>query len=69
MEIVYQETNDGERQLELWENGTKVCTCVDVADTRQIKGIVNAVNIVMDSLDEISKRIWKFNNQETGGAQ
>ena len=27
MEIVFQETKDGERQLELWENGRRICVC------------------------------------------
>ena len=27
MEIVFQETKDGERQIELWENGRRICVC------------------------------------------
>lgn len=44
MEIVYQETKDGERQLEIWNGGGKVCTCTDVADNRAIEAMVSAMN-------------------------
>ena len=44
MEVVYQETKDGERQLEIWNGGKKVCTCVDVADQRAIEAMVSAMN-------------------------
>ena len=27
MEIVYQETKDGERKLELWDSGRRICVC------------------------------------------
>lgn len=27
MEIVYQETKDGERQIELWDRGRRICVC------------------------------------------
>mgnify|MGYP003333456074 CR=1 FL=1 len=40
MEIIFQERN-GERQLEIWNGGKKVCTCVDVADQRAIEAMVN----------------------------
>lgn len=43
MEIIFQERN-GERQLEIWNGGQKVCTCVDVADQRAIEAMVSAMN-------------------------
>lgn len=44
MEIVYQETKDGERQLELWDRGELVCACKNVKQQRAIEQMVNAYN-------------------------
>lgn len=53
MEIVFQETKDGERQLELWDAGGKVCTMTDVADLRKIEAIVDIVNFFKNAANEI----------------
>ncbi len=53
MEVVYQETKDGERQLELWDESGKVCTCTDVADVCKIEAIAEVVNFFENAANEI----------------
>lgn len=53
MEIVFKETKDGERQLELWDADGKVCTMTDVADLRKIEAITDIVNYFENAANEI----------------
>ena len=53
MEIVYQETKDGERRLELWDADGKVCTVTDVADVCKIEAIVEVVNFLENAANEL----------------
>lgn len=46
MEIIFQETKDGERQIELWENGRRICVCEKLERWSQmtIERMVEAYN-------------------------